>query len=157
MDFLAEVSVLNPSTFNYHYWRLTYRSGPVGALALILTIIGMPSGFPHQKKPRLTTEPSVLTWQNFRRVDFPGLILLLGASILFVAALEEGGTQYSWTSPVTLTLLLVAIAFWFLFGAWERYQEKRETVREPIFPWRLATDRFAAGVFLEVDYSVLIV
>ena len=111
-------------------------------------VIALPAHFPYHKKSNPQSYKQTLTLQNFRRVDLLGLVLLLGASILFVAALEEGGTQYSWRSSVTLTLLMVAFLLWFLFVGWEWYQSKRETVQEAIFPWRLATDRFAMGTFL---------
>jgi hypothetical protein len=111
-------------------------------------MLGMPSYFPNHNSSALGHKGNALTLQNLRRVDVVGLLFLLGASILLVTALEEGGTNYSWHSSVTLSLLIISFLLWFLFISWERYQDRRNTIQEPIFPWRLATDRFVMGVLL---------
>ncbi|KAF4631591.1 hypothetical protein G7Y89_g6542 [Cudoniella acicularis] len=131
-------------------WRLNVLNvaGPGAAIALVLTVIGMPSNFPNHKEQPTYSLKATFTRENFRRVDLNGLLLLLGISILIVTALEEGGTQYSWHSAVTLALLLVGVALFFLFLAWEKYQENRKTSQEPVFPWRLMIDRFVMGVLL---------
>jgi hypothetical protein len=77
-----------------------------------------------------------------------GLLLLLGATTLLITALEEGGTRYSWHSSVTLSLIVISFAFWFSFVAWQWYQRIRNTTQEPIFPWRMARDRFVMGLLL---------
>ena len=146
MDFPAEVSLL---PVQKRQWLISYSSGPAGAVALILVIISMPAKFPHQKSLNPLYKRNTLTLQNVRRIDFLGLVLLLGASILLITALEEGGTQYSWHSPVTLTLLAVSFVLWFLFVGWQWYQSKRQTMQEPIFPWHLAKDRFVMGILLQ--------
>jgi len=117
-------------------------------MALILVMISMPSKFPHQKSSNPLYQKSTFTLNNFRRVDFTGVVLLLGTSILLITALEEGGTQHSWRSAVTLTLLIISFVFCFLFIGWQWYQSKRQTLQEPIFPWHLATDRFVMGIML---------
>jgi MFS family permease len=145
MDFLLKVSTYPD---NFQSLMIVIISGPCGVVALIIILVGLPSNFPYQK-----TSKSHISWQsslnmrNFRRVDLLGLFLLLGASTLFVTSLEEGGTHYSWKSEVTLTLLMFSFALFVLFMVWERYQDKRETAQEPIFPWRLAKNRFAMGIF----------
>ena len=118
-------------------------------VALILTIIGMPPNFPNHKKHKLS--PKKWTLDNFKKIDLIGVTFLLGASVLMVTALEEGGTQYSWRSAITLSLLILAFVLMFAFIFWERYQEKRDSLQEPVFPWRLATDRLAMGLFLYVS------
>ncbi|EPE26248.1 MFS general substrate transporter [Glarea lozoyensis ATCC 20868] len=145
---------VNHNPKNKDAWRwIFWLNGPAGTIALIATLIGMPSRFPHQRTPLPDRKQSVLTRNNFRRVDVLGFFFLLGASILVVTALQEGGTRYPWTSPVTLVLLVVGIVFWFFFGFWEWYQSKRKTPQEPVMPWRLATNRYVAGLFLNAFFS----
>jgi hypothetical protein len=122
-------------------------SAPAGAVSLGLVVLALPSNFPHPpRKDRWVKDNFKL--KNFRRLDFLGTFLLLAASILFVAALEGGGIEYSWNSPVTLSLLIISIVLWPCFILWEKFQDTRETAQEPVFPWRLATNRFAMGTFL---------
>lgn len=151
MDFLLKVSTyLN----NFHSLMIAIVSGPCGVVALVIILVGLPSNFPYQKtsKSHISWQSS-LTVRNFRRVDLLGLFLLLGASTLFVTSLEEGGTHYPWKSKVTLSLVIFSLALFILFIVWERYQDKRETAQEPIFPWRLAKNRFAMGIFWYVSSS----
>ncbi|KAF5868961.1 putative mfs multidrug transporter protein [Botrytis fragariae] len=75
-----------------------------------------------------------LTVENFKSIDVIGLLLLLGASILFVTALEKGGTRYSWYSVITLSLLIISFVLWVLFWTWEWYQSNHETKQEPLGP-----------------------
>ncbi|TGO34126.1 hypothetical protein BHYA_0211g00100 [Botrytis hyacinthi] len=92
----------------------------------------MPSNFPNHRKESPRKIGTVLTVENFKRVDVIGLLLLLGASILFVTALEEGGTRYSWHSVITLSLLTISLVLWILFLTLEWYQSNHETKQEPV-------------------------
>ena len=106
----------------------------------------MPADFPYQSKSEGLSKP--FTTQALRKVDFLGAFLLLAASISFVSAVEEGGTEYSWTSAVVLSLLFISLMLWILFFAWQRLFTDRQNVREPVLPWRLLTDRFTLGFLL---------
>ena len=81
-------------------------------------------------------------------MDILGALLLLAASLLFVSAVEQGGTESSWTSAVVLGLLCISVILWVLFFAWQRLLSERQNVREPVLPWRLLTDRFTLGFLL---------
>ena len=108
----------------------------------------MPSNFPFHKKTKKS--PKKWTLKNFRRIDIIGAVLLLAASVLLVTALEQGGTQFSWQNAVPISLLALAFVLSLAFLGWEWYQEKRDSLQEPVLPWHLATDRFAMGLFLWV-------
>lgn len=117
----------------------------MGAVALILIFITLPSKFPHSQKPSFNV-------QSIRRVDYLGTLLLLAASILLVSALELGDTERSWRRSLVLSLFILSISLWICFAVWERYQGRRETAQESVFPWRLATSRFSVATLL---YSFL--
>ena len=107
----------------------------------------MPRRFPHHhdNRYRVTTPRNV---EAVKRVDFLGALLLLAASILFISALEEGGTEYSWTSSVVLSLLSLSVVLWIVFLYWERHLGSRQSAQEPVLPWQLLNDRFVIGFLL---------
>ncbi|TGO45375.1 hypothetical protein BOTNAR_0675g00050 [Botryotinia narcissicola] len=83
--------------------------GPAGGVALALVFLAMPSNFPNHRKESSRKIGTVLTVGNLKRIDVIGLLLLPGASILLVTALEEGGTRCSWHSVITLSLLIISL------------------------------------------------
>lgn len=112
-----------------------------------MIFVAMPVGFPYR------SEKSDKILQSFnmagvRRIDFLGAFLVLAASILFVSALEEGGTEYPWKSSVVLSLLCLSVVLWVLFFFWQKVASGRGDAHEPILPWRLLTDRFTMGFML---------
>lgn len=122
-------------------------SAPAGTIALGMIFLAMPASFPHQS----TSSDSIRSKLNkvtIWRFDFLGAFLLLGASILFVSAVEEGGTEYSWKSPVIIALLPLSTVLWIVFFFWEKYVSGRREAQEPVLPWRLIKDRFAMGFLL---------
>lgn len=69
------------------------------------------------------------------RVDYKGVVFLSLAVVALVLALNWGGANYAWTSPVIIGLLLFTVAMFFVF-----YQvEKR--AEEPIIPIDLFKNR----------------
>lgn len=117
----------------------------MGAVALILILITLPSKFPHLHQPSFNI-------RSIRRVDFLGTLLLLAASILLVSALELGDTEQLWRGSLVLSLFTISLALWICFFLWERYQGRQETAQESVFPWRVATSRFSMANLL---YSFL--
>jgi predicted membrane channel-forming protein YqfA (hemolysin III family) len=123
------------------------HSAPAGAVSLGLVVLALPSNFPHPPRTDRWAK-ELINLKSFRRVDFLGTFLLLAASILFVAAVQQGGIEYSWKSSVILSLLIVSLILGPCFFLWERWQDTRKTEQEPVFPWRLTTNRFAMGTLL---------
>jgi len=107
----------------------------------------MPAGFPYKS----TSSDSMLKSFNMkavRKVDFLGAFTLLAASILFVTAIEEGGTEYPWKSAVVLCLLCISVVLWIIFFWWQYWVSGRHDQQEPVLPWRLLTNRFTTAFFL---------
>ena len=116
-------------------------------LTIMLVLLAMPLTFPHlSAKPRRLKEMFAI--EETRKVDFLGTFLLLAACVLLISALEEGGTEYSWHSPVTLVLLVCSLFLWAAFILWENVDGRRGTARENILPWRVVTNRFSMGILL---------
>ena len=133
---------------------LIYFSIPAGVIALAMLGVAMPAGFPYQ----MINSDNILKKFNLdavRKLDFLGASLLLAASVLLITALEEGGTDYSWTSAAVSTLLCLSVVLWIIFFSWEKYASDRQGPQEPVLPWRLLQDRFTTGFFLSVAPSYL--
>ncbi|KAL8891707.1 MAG: hypothetical protein Q9192_005711 [Flavoplaca navasiana] len=129
-------------------WRWVFLMNvPPGVIVLVLLWVSMPANFPY----KTTHQDRMLKSFNVeavRKVDFVGAFTLLAASILFVAAVEEGGTEYPWNSAVVLCMLCISVVLWVLFFWWQRWASSRQNQQEPVLPWRLLTDRFTMGFFL---------
>lgn len=112
----------------------------------------MPRHFPHHGLPQATYDP--MTWlqtfskAQFRRVDFLGTGLLLSATILLVAPLEEADVTYAWDSAFVIVLLIVSGISWIGFLFWSRKVTRGSGAREPVFPWRFMQSRVRIGLLL---------
>ncbi len=84
------------------------------------------------------------------QIDWPGVLFSLGASILLVVPLEEGGSVYSWKSVIIVMLFVGSGICWIGFGIWEtlltRWESKWKML--PIFPTRLVTHRVIGATIL---------
>jgi hypothetical protein len=118
--------------------RLTYDSGPAGAVTLALLLISLPG------KPQSNGTLA----QKLRKVDYLGTLLVLATTILFVTALEQSGTGQSWRSRLVLALLITSIVLIFMCLGWSWNLHRRGYPQEPMVAWNLLTDRFCLGLFL---------
>ncbi|KAF2730605.1 major facilitator superfamily transporter [Polyplosphaeria fusca] len=125
-------------------WRwVFFLNAPTGLVVLALVIVTVPGRPPSDES----------TLSKLNRVDFLGAFLMLSSAILSVTALEQGGTGYSWTSAVVLAPLIVAIVLGSACLCWSWYLNRRTMSQEPMLPWNLLTDRFAAGIFLSSFFT----
>lgn len=110
----------------------------------------MPNGFPHHGKHRRDrpTSNRVISTALIQRVDLFGAALLLIATLLLVAALEEADVEYPWKSAFVITLLTISGLGWIAFLLWERRITLQARLREPVFPWRFVQNRVLIGMLL---------
>ncbi|KAH6632551.1 major facilitator superfamily transporter [Chaetomium tenue] len=128
-------------------WRWVFwLNGPGGAVAFILISIAIPFSFPYPGPARFFT--TLVSEKAWRRIDYVGAFSSLGASILLVFALEQAGVEYPWNSAPIIVCFVLSGMFWILFIGWERNLSRRTGSCEPMFPWRLACNRFALGLLL---------
>lgn len=129
---------------------ITNRSLPAGTFAIALMFLALPSGFPFQARSSSTFSKSAIkafpkAWQ---RLDIIGAGLLLAASLLLVTALLETSFQFSWSSRITILLLVFSACSWILFIAWEWLISSDIRKQEPIFPWHFLFNRAWMGMLL---------
>ena len=97
-------------------WRwIFYVNLPVGAAALVLIAIGLRT---HCRNVR-------------HRIDYTGAAFMSSGTVALLLLLSWGGSVYPWTSPMILTLAVVAAIFYTLLV----WQEGR--ANEPILPLHL--------------------
>lgn len=121
-------------------------SGPGGAIALVFLSISIPFSFPYPGPARFFS--TLVSEKAWRRVDFFGAFASLAASILLVFALEQAGVEYPWNSAAIIASLVLSGVGWVVFIGWERAVSIRNSLCEPMFPWRLACNRFVLGLLL---------
>ncbi|KAL3473808.1 major facilitator superfamily domain-containing protein [Aspergillus californicus] len=153
-------------------WRWVFLLNlPAGALAWLLLLVTMPSHYPYLRPQARSnaTEESDKNWiwtliaavhfisakqkAFFSQVDFPGASLVLAASMLLIAALQEGNLSYGWSSPVIITFFVISGVLWIAFFTWEwllsRHAATNRTTKiQPMLPWRLTQNRVFLGVAL---------
>ena len=126
---------------------MSYFSGSIGVLIFCLVFFSMPSNFPYlSSRPRPFRE--VFHPQTLHRVDFIGTLFLFATTVLFVTALQEGGSEYAWRSAFIITLLVMSLVISLSFFIWERHTSFSVSPRESIFPWRLMTNRYTIGTVM---------
>ncbi|KAF2800543.1 MFS multidrug transporter-like protein [Melanomma pulvis-pyrius CBS 109.77] len=144
-------------------WRWVFLINvPIGTITAVLLLIALPTGFPfHGQKPAPIPLQDSFS-MRLKRIDFLGTFLFLGASFTFVTALLEASTKFQWSSPPTISLLVISGVLAISFLVWERYITLYSRTQEPIFPWRFVHNRAWMGMLLVslllgVPFAVLVV
>jgi len=106
-------------------WRwVFYVNLPIGILALV-TIAAVLHGETRRER---------------HRIDYAGIVLLVGWAVALVLLTTWGGTQYDWLSPEIIGLAVAAVL---LIAAWVRVERR---AAEPVMPPRLfANATFPVG------------
>jgi EmrB/QacA subfamily drug resistance transporter len=76
-----------------------------------------------------------------RRYDLPGALIATGGLVSLVYGFTNAST-HSWTAPLTLVLIALAVVLLAVFVAWEQRAEN------PLLPLRIVLDRNRGGSFL---------
>ncbi|EFY95048.1 MFS transporter [Metarhizium robertsii] len=124
---------------------------PIAAPALVISVLAIPSGFPHHGQVRRQTAEKTLRHsarKTLGRIDIPGTVLVLLAVLGLTAAFEEADKLFPWKSAYVIVLLIVSGLLWIVLIWWERYVSLSNSTREPVLPWRLLTNRRMMGIFL---------
>ncbi|HEV2236205.1 MAG TPA: MDR family MFS transporter [Ktedonobacterales bacterium] len=137
-------SVIGPAvggfiTDNFTWRWVFYVNLPVGVLALLTIIFGMPANISLRTERRHG-------WAAIRRIDFLGGVSAAAATVLLLLGLSWGGYHtYAWNSPLVLGTLIGAGVLYILFFVAERF------AAEPILPMDLFRNQvFAVGAILSL-------
>jgi hypothetical protein len=88
---------------------------PIGGLcAIFLLVIKIPD---HQDRQTKTKRPTILS--TLSGLDLIGFILFAPCAIMFLMALEWGGTNYAWNSATIIGLFCGAGVTFTIFAVWE--------------------------------------
>lgn len=118
-------------------WRWVFWLNlPLGAIALVVL---------------LTTFPGRPGGRQRGRVDYPGAVLVTGATVPLLLALAWAGTAFPWASPQIAGLLLLAAVGFVAFGWVEHHAAEPimppDMFRQPIVTVGLAVS-FLSGILL---------
>ncbi|KAH9890146.1 putative multidrug resistance protein fnx1 [Xylariomycetidae sp. FL2044] len=132
-------------------WRWIFIINvPIATPAFVMAIYAIPAGFPYHGqsgRPRRTFG-ELFSKSTLDRIDIPGTIILLFATLALTSAFEEAGKRFAWKSAYVITLIVVSGLLWIALAAWERHVTLANRVREPILPWRFVLNREMMGVLL---------
>ncbi|KAH9860969.1 hypothetical protein IAQ61_010705 [Plenodomus lingam] len=146
-------------------WRWAFLfCVPLGAVTILLLLIVLPASFPHQGDSHYEhpTWRDRIAKRSLARLDVAGAFLLLGATMLIVAVLLEGGLSMAWDSGPAIALFIVSGLMWIAFLGNEWFFTKHQRTLEPIFPWRFIHNKAWMGVLLfsflsGIPYNILII
>lgn len=109
---------------------LTFRSGPIAVVAVVLFLLTWPTQSMMQQPVR----------RSWRELDLLGSFLLIAASVLVVFAFQQAGLgSKSWDTALFLAPLLVGCLCWFILFAWELFASRHSI--STILPPRLLKRR----------------
>lgn len=164
MDILVQVSVSRPHLFSpgrerenkmrtsFTTWETpdspSRCSVPIGLVTLVLALVVIPNGLPYhgrlERNPFHDTTPGVA----FSRLDIPGFVLLMLATLSFTAGFQEADSAFAWDSAYVISLVVGSVVLWAGLLLWERHVTQSDKIREPVLPWRFFTSRGMVGIIL---------
>ena len=107
--------------------------------------------------PKMESRSEVTLKKTLRRVDWLGLILCLGASIVIILPLQEGGSQLAWSSTPVIAMTAVSAFCWVAFAGWEFWLSRRsgEHALLPMLPHHIIVHR-VVGACIMYEASIML-
>jgi len=133
-------------------WRWCFWINlPVGGLAAVIILVFF-------QAPE-AARPVEASWkEKVLQMDPVGVVLVMGAIVAFMLALQYGGTTAPWGSGLVVGLLVGFVALVVVFVVWEWYQGERAIVVPRLFGKReVWVSCGFAGTFLGSYYLVIYV
>lgn len=123
---------------------------PIAVPAFLVALFAVPNHFPYHNRPdyRRKSFKELVARDTLHRIDIPGTILILFATLSLVAAFEEADGRFLWRSAYVVTLLTASGLLWVVLAVWERHVTLSNKIREPILPWRFLLNRQMLGILL---------
>ncbi|KAL4945539.1 hypothetical protein BDV06DRAFT_219227 [Aspergillus oleicola] len=122
-------------------WRWCfYINLPIGGLVALLLVF---TRMPEQRKKGHALDVLPTFYKSF---DLVGFVLFAPAAIMFLLALEYGGTEYPWDDQVIIGLFVGSGVTAIVFLVWEWYKGK-----EAMIPFHLITQRIAYSSYATIS------
>ncbi|GJJ11579.1 hypothetical protein Clacol_005814 [Clathrus columnatus] len=94
-------------------WRWCfYINLPIGGFAALVIVFFLPN---YPAPPRPANRQG---WRVFLSIDYVGALLVIGATIMFLYALVEGGNTHPWNSAIIISFFIVSGILAILFVLW---------------------------------------
>ncbi|GBC02629.1 hypothetical protein RclHR1_04720001 [Rhizophagus clarus] len=114
-------------------WRWSfYINLPLGAITVVIVIFLL-----HIPRPK----GSLL--QKLKRIDYSGTVIAVASTIALLLPLNWGGSNYPWSSPIIIVLLIVGFIGYIIFG----FVESKLAI-EPVAPPHLFKRLHVVGCFV---------
>ncbi|PNY26418.1 Pantothenate synthetase [Tolypocladium capitatum] len=134
-------------------WRWCfYINLPIGGIAALVILISF-------QAPRKAVPEKAPLLEKLRQMDPLGVVLVMGAIISYILALQYGGVAHAWNSSIVVGLLVGCVAIVFAWVGLQWYQGERSMI-----PPRLIMERtnfvmsacvsFLAGAFFMAIYYI---
>lgn len=133
-------------------WRWCfYFNLPIGGVSALIILLFFQS-------PR-GAKPVTASWkEKLLQMDLVGTVMIMGAVVAYILALQYGGQTKSWDSSVVIGLIVGLVVILIAFGVWEYYQGERAMVVPRLFKHRkvgiscIYSFFFAGSYFLVIYY-----
>lgn len=114
-----------------------FHSAPIAGTAIVLFSIAYPN-----------EDDKSQARKSLKTSDIVGALLLLGAGILVVLGLQEGGTGASpWKSAIPIATITAGGVAWFLLLGWQWFIARKHPSLAGIFPLKCFFQRaLTAGI-----------
>ncbi|CAM1507752.1 Fc.00g046000.m01.CDS01 [Cosmosporella sp. VM-42] len=97
------------------------------------------------------------TWrEKCVQMDPVGVIMMMGALVCFILALQYGGQTMPWSSSTVIGLLIGCILIFIAFGAWEAFQGERAMIVPRLVKQRSIGLSTLFAFFVSGGYFVII-
>ncbi|PVH95529.1 MFS general substrate transporter [Periconia macrospinosa] len=150
---LAIAPIIGAAFAQVGEWRWVFLLNvPVGAATMILLFLAMPNKLPLEPAAApLPQDPSGNTrprYHNLSQLDIAGVFMILGASVLITASLQQVAEGAPWQSGQVLAPLILSPIFLLAFIGWQWRLTVQDKKIIPLLSWRLLTNRVFLFVLL---------
>jgi EmrB/QacA subfamily drug resistance transporter len=134
----VSASILGPViggflTDQLHWSLIFWINVPLGAAAMLMTDRTL-RRLPRHERPH--------------RLDVIGAVLMLGAAVALMLALNWGGTRYAWSSTPILALIASSLLLWILFAL------RLIVAPEPFIPTTMLRDPVVGAIIAAGFFSI---
>lgn len=118
---------------HFHWSLIFWINLPIGFAAFLMTNTQL-RHLPRHERPH--------------RLDYPGALTLVAATVSLLLALSWGGVRYAWTAPIILGLFAASMLLWVLFFF------RLRMAPEPLIPLSVLADRVVYSATLAACFAM---